>query len=142
MRYCTSCRHLTPGTPLFCTFCGHSFDVRLCPRLHVNPRGAQVCAQCGSRDLSQPQPGASLLTHLFTFGIRLLPGALLLVFSVAVFLAFVHAVLTNEQVQGQLVVLLLLLGICWWVYMQLPGPVKRMLQRVVKRRKSDGRGHQ
>lgn len=55
MKYCYSCRRISPGGPRFCTWCGKSYDVKLCPRLHVNPRGAVVCAQCGSRDLSAPQ---------------------------------------------------------------------------------------
>jgi len=142
MRYCTACRHLTPGLPLFCTFCGRSFDVRLCPRLHVNPRGAQVCAQCGSRDLSQPQPRASVPMRLLVAGLRVLPGVLLLVVSVGVVLAFVQTVLTNEQVQGQLIGLLLLLGLCWWVYLQIPAPIKRIVKRVIKKGKSEGGGHQ
>ncbi len=143
MRYCTSCRHITTGTPLFCTFCGHSFDVRLCPRLHANPRGAQVCAECGSRDLSQPQRRGPLLGRLLQSGFRLLPGVVLWLLSIIVLLAFAQAILNNEQVQGQLIVLLLMLGICWWVYSQIPGPIKRIVQRGFKGRKSDGRhGHQ
>jgi hypothetical protein len=30
--------------------------VKFCPRLHPNPRGAEFCRRCGSRDLSLPQP--------------------------------------------------------------------------------------
>jgi hypothetical protein len=30
--------------------------VKFCPRLHPNPRGADFCRRCGSRDLSLPQP--------------------------------------------------------------------------------------
>lgn len=141
MRYCTSCRHITTGTPLFCTFCGHSFDVRLCPRLHVNARGAQVCAECGSRDLSQPQRRGSFLSRLSTTGLSVLPGALLWLLSIVVLLAFVQAVLTNQQVQGQLIAVLLLLAVLWWVYVQIPGPIKRIVHRGFKGRKSDGGRH-
>jgi hypothetical protein len=143
MRYCTSCRHLTTGTPLFCTFCGHSFDVRLCPRLHANPRGAQVCAQCGSRDLSQPQARGTWLSGVLHVGFRLLPGVVLWGLSLLALLAFLETILTNQQVQGQLIGLLLMLGIGWWVYMQIPGPIKRIVQRAFKGRKSNGgHGHQ
>ena len=56
MKYCYHCGHMTAGEPLFCDHCGRSYDVKLCPRLHPNPRGAEVCSQCGSRELSTPQP--------------------------------------------------------------------------------------
>ena len=56
MTYCYNCGHMTAGEPLFCGKCGRTYDVKLCPRLHPNPRGAEVCARCGSRELSTPQP--------------------------------------------------------------------------------------
>jgi hypothetical protein len=59
MKYCHHCGRLTSGEPMFCQFCGRSYDVKLCPRLHANPRWAEVCSQCGSRELSTPQPKVS-----------------------------------------------------------------------------------
>lgn len=141
MRYCTQCRHLTPGEPLFCNVCGRTYDVRLCPRLHVNPRSAQLCSQCGSRDLSRPQPPTTFVNRLSMTALRLLPLILLGVISLAVLLAFVEAVLTNAQVQGQLLAILLLLGACWWAYMQLPSPVRSGISRLVRRNKGDGGRH-
>ena len=38
----------------FCTTCGSSFGVKLCPKLHPNPLAAQYCSTCGSRQLSRP----------------------------------------------------------------------------------------
>ena len=60
MKYCYECGRVTAGEPLFCQFCGRTYNVKLCPRLHVNPRFAEVCSQCGSRDLSTPQPKVSV----------------------------------------------------------------------------------
>lgn len=60
MRYCYHCGRITPGDPLFCNVCGRSFDRKLCPRLHPNPRSAEICSRCGSRELSTPQPKVGL----------------------------------------------------------------------------------
>jgi RNA polymerase subunit RPABC4/transcription elongation factor Spt4 len=51
MRYCRNCRKFTAGKPAYCNFCGRSYSVKLCPRGHRNPRSADACAECGSREL-------------------------------------------------------------------------------------------
>ena len=134
MKYCTHCRHITAGQPFFCMFCGRSYHVRLCPRLHVNPRGAQVCAQCGSRDLSQPQPPTPWSTGLLHTALHLLPTVLVVTIGIVTMLAMVQAVLTNQQVQGQLVVLMLLAAAGWLAWSKLPGPVRTGVRRVMTRR--------
>ena len=78
MRFCTNCHRMTAGKPLFCNWCGRSFDIRLCPRMHVNPRAAQVCAECGSRELSTPQPRVPLLLRPLVTLLQLGPTGLLL----------------------------------------------------------------
>jgi RNA polymerase subunit RPABC4/transcription elongation factor Spt4 len=139
MRYCYSCKRLTAGDPLFCAQCGSTYDVRLCPRLHPNPRGARVCAQCGSHDLSTPQPRRSALTNLWFFLVLRLPGVILLLLSVWLFLAMLSQLLTNQEVQGHFFGALLLLGIAWWAYTQLPTPIRHGLSRLVRRRRRNGR---
>ncbi len=67
MKYCYECGRMTAGEPLFCNFCGRSYDVKLCPRRHINPRIAEVCSQCGSRELSTPQPRVSPLWRFLGF---------------------------------------------------------------------------
>jgi RNA polymerase subunit RPABC4/transcription elongation factor Spt4 len=78
MRLCTNCHQITVGKPLFCNKCGSSYNLKLCSRLHVNPRAAKICSQCGSKDLSTPQPKVSLLFRPFVFLFGLGPGFLFL----------------------------------------------------------------
>ena len=139
MRYCSHCHQLTANDPRFCAHCGRTYDVRLCPRLHVNARVAQVCTECGSRDLSQPQPPISWLRRLLLTGVALVPGALLLGGSVLLLIAFVQAVLTNAEVQGRLVGLLIVLGVLWFVYTRLPSPIRHLTGRLTRRRRRDPR---
>ncbi len=40
MRYCNQCHRITAGEPLFCNFCGRSYDFKLCPH------SASESAQC------------------------------------------------------------------------------------------------
>lgn len=139
MRYCFSCRRLTAGAPLFCSHCGNTYDVRLCPRLHVSPRTARVCSQCGSHDLSTPQPRRSLISHAAYALLARLPGIVLLLLSIWLLLAFVSQLLTNQQVQAELFALLLMLGVGWWAYTQLPAPIRQGVSRLVRRRRHNGR---
>jgi hypothetical protein len=54
MKWCRSCGRLSVGRPLFCAKCGRSFDVRVCPRGHINRRDSAFCGVCGSAELSSP----------------------------------------------------------------------------------------
>lgn len=138
MRYCFSCKRLTAGDPLFCGQCGSTYDVRLCPRLHVNPRGARVCSQCGSHDLTTPQPRRGVLTSLWFFVLLRLPGVVLLLLSIWLFLAMLSELLTNQEIQGQFFGLLLLLGVGWWAFTQLPTPVRHGISRLVRKKRRNG----
>ena len=71
MRRCTNCFRFHPGSPTYCSHCGRSFNVRICSRGHVNPRGVQFCAQCGSAELSTPAPRGSLLFYFSGFALYL-----------------------------------------------------------------------
>src|SRR5262245_9386850 len=132
MRYCTNCRRLSAGHPPFCTRCGRTYNVRLCPRQHVNSRRADVCSQCGSRDLTQPAPRAHLADHLVAWTWSVLPVVLLIVLASVVVLAMVNAVLTDAQVQGQVVGIVLLVGLGWWAWHQLPGAVRSGMRKAVR----------
>src|SRR6266851_8839725 len=54
MKYCHTCKRYRPDASAFCTQCGSSFDLKLCPRLHPNSTQAEYCHICGSSDLSTP----------------------------------------------------------------------------------------
>jgi hypothetical protein len=136
MRFCTNCHRFTAGQPLFCATCGRTYNVRLCPRQHVNPRAAEVCSQCGSHDLTQPQPRTGIGTALAVRSIARLPGIALLAFSVWLFAEFFRVLLTSEEVQSRLMLLLLMLGMAWLAYTHLPPgmrPVARWGWRAAKR---------
>ncbi len=128
MRYCFSCRHITSDSPQFCNYCGKSYDVKLCPRLHVNPRHADVCSQCGSRDLSLPQRHVSLFGKALFLLASLLPGFALLILSVIYLGYFVLKLLTDPAGLLPLMLLGLVLGLLWLAWISLPVSVSRFLQ--------------
>jgi RNA polymerase subunit RPABC4/transcription elongation factor Spt4 len=135
MKYCYGCGHITPGDPLFCSTCGSTYDVKLCPRLHPNPRHAEVCSRCGSREFSTPQPVVS-------FGARLvhaLERAILTLCVVVLVLAGLVGFLSTEQGQNAFLVSAVLAALLWWLWSQLP----EWLRKRVRRRKKDKRsGHE
>src|SRR6266704_1062297 len=130
MRYCHNCHKTTTGEPLFCHSCGCTYDAKLCPSRHINPRWATVCAECGSRDLSTPAPRVPLVLKLFLLLLSLVPGLLLVLFLVLAVAALVNEVLTNQQVQAQLLVLILILALLWWLYLQLPHFIRNMFRSI------------
>lgn len=66
MRYCRNCRKFTAGEARYCQFCGRTYGVKLCPRGHRNPRAANACSECGSKDLSTPHSDSSGLSLIGT----------------------------------------------------------------------------
>jgi hypothetical protein len=137
MKFCYQCGKLTSGEPLFCGSCGRTYDVRLCPRLHANPRHAKYCFQCGSDEFSKPQPKVSIWWKVLEFLARAFFGVLLAYFS----LAFLVWFLGRPETQGGLVMIGILLGILWWLWSQLPEWFRKLVRRVLKRkeRKSEHR---
>ena len=133
MRYCYHCNRITTGAAFFCNFCGRSYDVKLCPRLHANPRTAEVCSQCGSRDLSTPEPQAPMWARLLEKALHYVPGILLLAVTVLFAIAFLHAVLTNPDVLGQFLVLALVLGFVWYLYTKLPSFVRKGIHKGLRK---------
>src|SRR5579872_1559060 len=113
MKYCYSCGRTTPGEPLFCNFCGRSYDAKFCFRLHPNPRFAEACSRCGSRELSTPQPKVPLWWHLAGLLVYLLAGVLLTYISIPVLLEFPRTLAAHTYHDVHLVVLAFLLTILW-----------------------------
>ncbi len=130
MKYCYECGRVTAGTPLFCNFCGRSYDVKLCQRYHVNPRFADACSRCGSRELSTPQPKVSFWWKVLGFLLRVLLGTLLIIMSLAV----AAALLRTPVVQASLVCLVLLIAALWAVWVVLPEWFRTFVRWLVTRR--------
>lgn len=130
MKYCHQCGRHTTGDPLFCSRCGRSYDVRLCPRLHANPRYAEVCSQCGSRELSTPQPAVSFWWKVLEFLTRVFLGIVLAYGSTA-FLVFL---LRRREVQTGILVLAIILGLLWWLWSQLPEWFRKWIRRKRERK--------
>src|SRR2546421_9664902 len=82
VKFCYHCGRVTVGEPLFCNFCGRSYDVKLCPRLHPNPRGTRVCSKCGSAELSTPQPRVPSWVKILLLLARVVPGFAVVIISV------------------------------------------------------------
>lgn len=131
MKLCRACNRLTAGDPQFCSSCGRTYDVRLCPRMHVNPRGAQVCSQCGSRDLTTPQPKRSALVGLLFLGVKLLPALALLGFTVAVLGTAIETILRDPNaILNRVVCLGTWLLILWGLFLLLPQSIQRPLRAI------------
>ena len=133
MKYCYQCGKMTAGEPLYCGTCGRTYDVKLCPRSHVNPRGAEVCSKCGSRELSTPQPKIPMSLRLLALLVRL--GLGLLLFYVS--LSLVIALLRTREVQQLVVVLGILLSGLWWLWSKLPDWFQEAIRSFWKNRRQN-----
>src|SRR3954452_25361740 len=118
MKYCNFCKRLSAGEPLFCEHCQHTYNVRLCPHRHENPRSAVYCGTCGSNDLSAPAPERSVLAAALIYTLPKFGALLLLLVSLYVFFGILDAILTNQQLSGQLVSVVLVLALAWWLYLR------------------------
>jgi hypothetical protein len=141
MRYCHNCHKTTTGEPLFCHSCGSTYDAKLCPDRHINPRWANVCSQCGSRDLSTPAPRVPIWLAPLLLLASLLPGVVLVLLLVMVVIAIINQVLTNQQIQAQLVVVVLVLALLWWLYLQLPHFIQSLFRSLWRKPKKDKPQH-
>ena len=133
MKYCYQCGKMTAGEPLYCGTCGRTYDVKLCPRAHVNPRGAEVCSKCGSRELSTPQPKIPMSLRLLALLIRLGLGLLLFYAS----LSLVVDLLRTREVQQVLVVFGMLLSGLWWIWSKLPDWFQEAIRSFWKNRRQN-----
>jgi RNA polymerase subunit RPABC4/transcription elongation factor Spt4 len=130
MKYCYHCGRLTSGEPPFCQFCGRSYNVKLCPRQHANPRFADVCSQCGSRELSTPQPKVSPWWKVLEFLLRILFGIVLVYLS----LSLLVTLLRSPMVQAGLLALGFLLLVLWALWIMLPEWFRKFVHTRVMRK--------
>ena len=142
MRYCNQCHRITAGEPLFCNFCGRSYDLKLCPHRHPNPRNAEICSQCGSRDLSIPHPRLSFFAAPLVKLLTILPGLALVVISLLFVFALIRTLLTNAALMFQAVIAGLMLVFLWYLYSHLPHFLRRFISKLFKRSdRDDQHGH-
>jgi len=134
MKYCYECGRVTAGEPLYCNFCGRTFDVKLCPRHHANPRVAEACSQCGSRELSTPQPRISVWWKALSFLLQIVVRGFLLILSLAIAVEIVKGLLSTPQGQNGVLVLGILLGVLWWIWSELPDWLRKLVRRLLKRK--------
>src|SRR5712691_11570899 len=144
MKYCYACGHRTGGEPLFCNSCGRSYDVKLCPKLHVNPRTAEACSQCGIRDLSIPQPRIPVLWRFLALLVQALVGLLLVSLSIPLIVAFLSDLARRSRVPDRLLLGVFAVIILWAFWVMLPDISRWIIHRSLLK-KSDshsGRIHQ
>ena len=129
MKFCYQCGRLTAGDPLYCSSCGRTYDVKLCPRHHQNSRSAEACSQCGSRELSTPQPKVPVRWRILAFVTKVV----LAVCLVAITLVFIKGMLAqmafSPELQTGVTVLAILLGLLWWMWSQLPMWFREAIQK-------------
>lgn len=135
MTYCYNCRRITPGEPLFCHTCGRTYDVKLCPRLHPNPRSAEVCSRCGSRELSTPQPKVSLGWRVLEWLARSVLATTLVVLTFVLAFGLVVEVLRTPSGHTGVIVLAGLTALLVWLWGKLPEWLRKFLRKQFTKRR-------
>jgi len=141
MKYCYNCNRVTIGEPLFCNFCGRSYNIKLCSKLHVNPRYAEACSHCGSRELSTPQPKVPFWATILLFLLSVIPGLLLAIFSILAIVFFVRHFLNDSDMFLALAVLQIVLGLLWWGWTQIPLCFRKAIHKMLQRRRNGDEKH-
>ena len=140
MRYCYNCNRVTPGEPLFCNSCGRSYNVKLCPRQHKNPRNAQACSQCGSRDLSTPAPKPPVWISFVIFLVSLVPAVLLSLASLLFGLGLLRTLFVNPRMLVSFIFLAVALTVLWAMWKRLPLALRQFIRKqILNREKERGR---
>lgn len=136
MKFCYQCGRMTAGEPLFCNFCGRSYDQKLCPRLHLNPRHAEVCSQCGSRDFSTPQPRVSLGQKFLAAILRAGAIVAVVVCGAVLVLGGLAELLKQPVFQSGLIVIGLALIALWFVWEMTPHWIRQFIHKLITRKRS------
>jgi DNA-directed RNA polymerase subunit RPC12/RpoP len=136
MKFCYGCGHVTSGTPLYCNTCGRTYNVKLCPRRHMNPRYAEACSQCGSRELSTPQPRVPWWVSTVEILLTLIPGSFLGFVSVFVVITIGMVLVEDPGMIVLLVIASIALGILWAIWSETPSWFRSAVYRLVRRRRN------
>lgn len=135
--YCFGCDRVTAGEPLYCNSCGCSYSVKLCPRKHINPRHAGACSQCGSRDLSTPQPRIPWWVPIVGFLLSAIPGVILAALSAQVLAFVLPKFKFGDDMFLALAIVLFPLGILWAMWSEIPRWYRTRIYRMVQRRRGN-----
>lgn len=147
MRFCYNCSRLTPSTaegqpPLFCGHCGRTYDTKYCPRLHPNFRSATVCSQCGSKELSTPQPKVPFWLGPLLWLLTLFPGAVLWAGTVVFAVWYGYMLIRHQELLLETMLVGLLVALLWAAYLQLPDIVRKAIgKRLAQRSGKDRARH-
>ncbi len=135
MTYCYHCSKITPGDPLFCASCGRTYNKKLCPRFHPNPRSAEVCSKCGSRELSTPQPKVSVAWKLLEWLLRTLLAIFIVILTLVLVAAFITELLQTQAGQTGVVLVGMLLIVLSWMWHKLPEWLRKFISSQWKKRR-------
>jgi len=133
MKRCNYCFRFGTGRPEYCSRCGRSYDLRLCPLGHRNLRADRYCGTCGSAELSTPAPPSSVLSRLSLF---VVVAAVVLFAALALAVTFVSI----EKRESPLVFsvpmlrLAIVLALLYWTTTLLPGRIRRVRKPSTKHR--------
>jgi len=125
MRYCPHCHRLNSGRPQLCHYCGHTWYIRLCPRGHENPPDAQYCGTCGSADLTETAGPVPFWIWLIRIGILVLLIVLIASLNPYGFR------LSEQGIAYVVAIVILIMGL-HVALSQLPGPIRRFVQSVIR----------
>ena len=134
MKLCFSCGRVTAGTPSYCHNCGKTYNVKLCSRGHINPRSANVCSQCGSREMSTPQRKIPFLLKPLIFLLSHFVG-IILIFSLVGFVGyFAYQIVVDPNGLLPLMCIGVLLCVLFGLWVMLPGFLKAPIRWLFKRK--------
>lgn len=100
--------------------------------MHSNPREARVCSECGSNDLTTPQPKLPFLLRLALATLDVVPGVALLLVSVIFFIADLYVLVKRPDLQFRYMLFGLVLGLVWLGYMDLMNALRHKLHRRIR----------
>lgn len=117
---------------MFCGFCGSTYDVKLCSRNHPNSRYAEFCSQCGSREMSSPQPKIPLFIRPLLAFTLALPKLLSVVLVIGVAVLLLWGLAADRNVQQLLLILALVVVPPILAWRWLPSFAKKIFRGIFK----------
>jgi len=102
--------------------------------LHANPRFAEACSRCGSRDLSVPQPRVPFAFLLVAWLVQGFSGSLLALVSIRFAILLAAAVRSHSE-DYETLIIMFVLPVCWVLWALFPNLLRRAIRRVMMRRR-------